>query len=135
LDHDADDLVQEAALYVCRRALEGLVLHRDVRAWVEPVLRHQWLDRCRRQRWARDAADGLLAMEAAPHWPGLDHRESFESLVRLVAPRDRDLLHRRFGTGETFREISSALSLPLGTVQARLHRSLRRLARELRRRS
>jgi RNA polymerase sigma factor (sigma-70 family) len=63
------------------------------------------------------------------HWVAL-----LEIALAKLAPRDRDLIRRRYDLEQTYREIAGALGMTVSNVGVSLHRVERRLKKMLSRR-
>lgn len=134
-NHDAHDLVQEAAL----KALDAARVPDDepaFRAWLFVILRNAWLDMVRRrgrrpevsgtdtdyeeigeQTWAHD--DSLISALTVKH-----------SLARLSA-NHRDVLGLVDVSGFSYSEAADILGVPKGTVMSRVARARNALLRQL----
>jgi RNA polymerase sigma-70 factor (ECF subfamily) len=135
-DHDAEDVVQEA--YV--RALTFFDSFRgdDGRAWLLSVVRntcYTWLEKHR-------ASEPAIPLDEQMH--GSSRTANPEELVSRQATREelhravselpvefREVIVLRELEGLAYKEISAALSIPLGTVMSRLTRARARLQQGL----
>jgi RNA polymerase sigma-70 factor, ECF subfamily len=139
---EAEDLTQETYL----RAYRGFAGFRggDVRAWLFTILRHVFLDECRRRRCmpvtesADDDAFARTTQDAGASAPSAEA----EALRRLpsdaverafaVLPPDWRLVVLLADVEElSYREIAEIMEIPLGTVMSRLHRAHKRLQERL----
>jgi RNA polymerase sigma-70 factor, ECF subfamily len=139
---EAEDLTQETYL----RAYRGFAGFRggDVRAWLFTILRHVFLDECRRRRRmpvtepADDDAFARTTQDAGTWAPSAEA----EALRRLpsdaverafaVLPPDWRLVVLLADVEElSYREIAEIMEIPLGTVMSRLHRAHKRLQERL----
>jgi RNA polymerase sigma-70 factor (ECF subfamily) len=138
---DAEDVVQEALLKVCRsltrfegRAAFSTWLHRIVvNAALDRLRRHQ----SRRDRVADDDERDLTPVdnvdEQTPERVAESHETSAvvqDALARL-SPAHRDVLVLREFEGESYRDLARLVRCPVGTVMSRLHHARHRLASEL----
>ena len=139
-DPDADDLVQETLMraYVAR---DRLTPGTSVRAWTSTILRRVFLTRAIRdgRRAVRTDADNRLAAvldhRGPESWDRLDDLsavcEDFDDEVKRALDRipsnHRQAFHLAVLRGMTCKEISSAFSVPKGTVMSRIHRARERL--------
>jgi len=134
----AEDLTQETLL----RAFRGLRTYRPkgkFRAWLFRIATNAARDWLRRQ--PREPALGLeMERDAWPRGKGENHLPPESSLVRseraaavedalarLPEP-DRQVLLLRFYGELAFKEVAKVTGEPLGTVLARAHRALKKLA-------
>lgn len=139
---EAEDLTQETYL----RAYRGFAGFRggDVRAWLFTILRHVFLDECRRHRRmptivsADDDAHAFTSPDAGTWAPSAEaealRRLPSEAVERAFAtlPPDWRLVVLLADVEElSYREIADIMEIPLGTVMSRLHRAHRRLQERL----
>ena len=139
---DAEDLTQETYL----RAYRGFASFRggDARAWLFTILRHAFLDECRRRRrmppieTADEDAQRFIARGAGPWAPSAEsealRRLPSDAIERAFAalPPDWRLVVLLADVEElSYREIAVIMEIPLGTVMSRLHRARRRLQEHL----
>jgi RNA polymerase sigma-70 factor (ECF subfamily) len=139
---DADDLTQETYL----RAFRGFAEFRgcNVRAWLFAILRHAFLDECRRHSRKPillPVDDDLLAFSANGSSPTAPSAET-EALGRLpdealerafaeLPPDWRILVLLADVEDLSYREIADVLGMPTGTVMSRLHHARKRLRTRL----
>jgi RNA polymerase sigma-70 factor (ECF subfamily) len=137
---DAEDLAQETYL----RAFRGFADFRggDIRAWLFTILRHAFLDECRRQGRRPAIAhdlDGVAGPDGGGGWsPSAEsevlRRLPSEAIARAFAalPVDWRLVVVLADVEElTYREIADVMGVPVGTVMSRLHRARQRLRQQL----
>jgi RNA polymerase sigma-70 factor, ECF subfamily len=139
---EAEDLTQETYL----RAYRGFAGFRggDVRAWLFTILRHVFLDECRRRRRmpvtesADDDAFARTTQDAGTWAPSAEaealRRLPSDAVERAFAelPPDWRLVVLLADVEElSYREIAEIMEIPLGTVMSRLHRAHRRLQQRL----
>jgi RNA polymerase sigma-70 factor, ECF subfamily len=139
---EAEDLTQETYL----RAYRGFAGFRggDVRAWLFTILRHVFLDECRRRRRmpvTESADDDAFARtnQDARTWAPSAESEALRRLPSdaverafAVLPPDWRLVVLLADVEElSYREIAEIMEIPLGTVMSRLHRAHRRLQERL----
>lgn len=121
---DAEDLVQEAWLNLCRRygAVESTPL-------LFTAVRNLFVDQCRRRKVvAFESLDAtempeIAAAPAAP--PGI--RGDLAFLLGVLRPVEREALYLHYYEGHTAEEIAELTSKPRGTVLSLLHRALAKL--------
>jgi RNA polymerase sigma-70 factor, ECF subfamily len=139
---DAEDLTQETYL----RAFRGFATFRggDVRSWLFTILRHVFLDECRRQHRmppiepVDDDAHRFIVNRAGPWAPSAEtealRRMPSDAIERAFAalPPDWRLVVLLADVEDlSYREIAGIMEIPLGTVMSRLHRARRRLQEQL----
>jgi RNA polymerase sigma factor (sigma-70 family) len=133
----AEDLA-EAAFATAFARWERLDPARPARPWLYGIaanlLRHHWRDEQRMLRaYARNGVDPVLADDdeaVARVDAGAQGRALAAALAELRAG-DREILLLHAWAELSDSEIADALSLPLGTVKSRLHRTRERLRNRL----
>jgi RNA polymerase sigma-70 factor (ECF subfamily) len=135
-DAEAEDVVQDA----CVRAIRFLPSLRDddARSWLFAIVRNAWYSR-QRGRMREPAFFGDTRSE--PPDGGLDPEERLlqqRAVVRVHAaleqlPVDfREVIVLREIDGLSYKEIATAIGVPIGTVMSRLARARERLLAVLR---
>ena len=132
-DQDAQDVVQEA--YV--RALKGFKGFRgaNARAWLLTIVRNTAYS------WTRKHPSNIIPFDEAIHsaqmeepvsesWHEERKRQLYEALNRLSVDF-REVLVLYEIEGWSYKQIASALNVPVGTIMSRLSRARRRLQEEL----
>jgi RNA polymerase sigma-70 factor (ECF subfamily) len=144
---DAEDVVQEALLKVCRHLtrFEG---RSAFSTWLHRIVVNTALDRLRRQQARCErAADGERAddgggpvMAAAQ---AIDEetpeRElgraetgaAVQEAIACLSPPHQEVLALREIEGESYLSIARIARVPVGTIMSRLHHARRRLAQQL----
>ncbi len=111
---------------------------RPVRPWLYGIaanlVRHHWrTERRMLQAYARTGIDPVVGAEdeAVDRVDARVRRRELAAALAELRPQDREilLLHAWAELGDS--EIAAALSLPLGTVKPRLHRTRERLRNQL----
>src|SRR5829696_521079 len=134
---EAEDLTQETYL----RAYRGFAGFRggDIRAWLFTILRHVFLDECRRRKrmpLIESTDDDALTFSSDPgvSTPSAESEAlrclPSEAVDRAFAslPPDWRLVVLLADVEElSYREIADVMGIPLGTVMSRLHRARKRL--------
>ena len=132
-EHDAQDIVQEAAL----RAFQHFGGFRggDAKSWFLAIVRncsYTWIERQRNRRIIEDDGELLSlvpdereADERAIHSSERAHIEA--ALGRLPVELREVIVLREIG-GLSYKEISNVAGIPAGTVMSRLSRARDRLA-------
>jgi RNA polymerase sigma factor (sigma-70 family) len=134
-DEDAQDVVQDAYI----KALKGFEKFRggDARAWILMIVRNTaftWLKK-------RHADNDVIPFDEAVHQASTEEslsesayeersRQLREALARLPV-EFREILVLRDIEGWSYKELASALHLPLGTVMSRLNRARLHLREEI----
>ena len=134
---DADDLVQDALVAALTRR-EPLVGELDARAWLTTVMRHRFVDGCRRRATRRKLTAALDAVPPADDdddataawWRDLDTDAVRAQLAALppglAAPFALFTLDRL-----SYRAIALRLGIPVATVGTRILRARQRLRTRL----
>jgi RNA polymerase sigma factor (sigma-70 family) len=111
---------------------------RPVRPWLYGIaanlVRHHWRKERRMLRaYARTGVDPVLSPddEADDRIEAQALRRELSAALAELRPQEREILLLHAWAGLTDREIAAALSLPLGTVKSRLHRTRERLRNRL----
>jgi RNA polymerase sigma-70 factor (ECF subfamily) len=138
---DAEDVVQEALVKVCR-SLTRFEGRASFSTWLHRIVINAALDRLRRAGVRRERVvdddecrDSPVQMvdEQTPERI-VDRRETGAivrgALARLT-PAHRDVLVLREFDGESYRDLARLVRCPVGTVMSRLHHARHRLADEL----
>jgi len=98
------------------------------------LVRRYWRDERRMLRaYARTGVDPVLSYdaEANSRLDAIARRRELAAALADLRPQDREILLLHAWAEFTDAEIASALSLPLGTVKSRLHRTRERLRLDL----
>jgi RNA polymerase sigma-70 factor, ECF subfamily len=136
---EAEDLTQETYL----RAYRAYSDFRggDIRAWLFTILRHAFLDECRRRgrqpvvEIDSDDPDALESMVSTGSLvPSAEtealHRLPSEEIERAIAslPEEWRMMILLADVEDfSYREIAETMGIPMGTVMSRLHRARKRL--------
>jgi RNA polymerase sigma-70 factor (ECF subfamily) len=131
---EAEDVVQEVFLRLCSHPGGFDPERGDIGPYLRMVVRSRALDRYRRMRTARVAADRLEAstppaVEEGP-WQAYERAAAAarvrEGLRRLPRPQREALVLAHWG-GMSADDVARAQHVPLGTAKSRLRLGLRRL--------
>ncbi len=128
----ADDLVQETLMLALQRAGQ-LRDSKRLNAWMYTILSNCWRQHLRRLRDHVEFEDALAA--------GDDDPEANTSDMEIVSQVRRAILKLPLGQRQTitlvdlagfsYAEVAEILSIPIGTVMSRLHKSRKSLQRTL----
>ncbi len=131
---DALDLLQEAYLKAWR-GWSTFTRGDNVKAWLFTILRHAWLDRCRRKRLEPAPLDPGPEPpgEPAPAAPALEEAlpDDLLSSLRELSPSHQMLLLLCDIEGLSYKEIAEAMGIPIGSVMSGLHNARTRLREKL----
>ena len=142
---DAEDVVQESLLKVCR-SLTRFEGRSAFGTWLHRIVVNTSLDRLRRpdprQDWTLDGvgddedrrAEPVRAIDEQTPERLYDQAEAGATVRMALArlsPLHREVLALRELDGESYQEIATAVRCPVGTVMSRLHHARHKLAAEL----
>jgi RNA polymerase sigma-70 factor (ECF subfamily) len=143
-DHDdAEDVVQESLIKVCRNLtrFEG---RSAFTTWLHRIVVNTGLDRLRRPELRRDRvaeneegaprAEPVSAIdeETPEHlYSQAETGAAVQGAIARLSPVHREVLSLRELDGESYQDIAAIARIPVGTVMSRLHHARRRLAAEL----
>lgn len=133
---DAEDLTQETFVRMFR-ALERYDTTRPFSSWLFTIASRLGIDHLRRRRvktvsLMTSEADGSQERTIDVEDPGLrpdeltqhgEEERQTQSLIDALPPHYRIVVLMRHQQDMAYEEIAEALSLPLGTVKARIHRA------------
>jgi len=121
---DAEDLVQEAWLNLCRR-YGGVTTN----AVLATAVRNLFIDQCRRRKVVQfeslDQPDPAPLPAAPSEEAGL--QGDVEALLGTLRPVEREVLFLHYYEGRTAEEIGELTKHPRGTILSLLHRALAKL--------
>ena len=121
--HDAEDLLQEAWLNLCRRYGSA-----SSQAALYTAIRNLFIDRCRRNRViAFDSIEAMVAPVAAPPESPPGTASDVEALLGQLRPGEREAVYLHYIEGHTAEEVGTLTRQPRGTVLSLLHRALKKL--------
>jgi RNA polymerase sigma factor (sigma-70 family) len=129
--HDAEDVFQEVFLRIYERL--GTLRNDDaLRPWIAQVTRRVCLDRLTgqtREQLTEEADRGESGEDRA--LAELEQSMDVHDALAGLDGQCRELLDRFFARDETYRTISVALDVPMGTVASRISRCLEKLRNQL----
>ena len=121
---EAEDLVQETWLNLCRRY--GQVENRAV---LFSALRNLFIDQCRRKKVvyfeSLDQSEILDVPETLPEEPGV--KGELSELLGKLKPQEREMIFLHYYEGHTAEEIARMNDMSRGTVLSLLHRTVAKL--------
>ncbi|MBM4185991.1 MAG: sigma-70 family RNA polymerase sigma factor [Gemmatimonadetes bacterium] len=146
--HEAEDVVQEAALNACR-GFGGFEAGTNFKAWFLRIVTNAFISRYRRRSRSNatmsidelERPDDLDLAASAFGEPEPDPLTRFVSNIEtdeILAALDRLPVEYRtvamlyFVDDMSYQDIAAAVGCPVGTVRSRLHRSREHLKRSLR---
>lgn len=122
---EAEDLVQDT-LVQALQSFHRFTAGTNCRAWLVTILRHVRSNRRRRalRRLAAEDPDDRIA-ETVPFVPPVPQHLTDEDVLaalRRIPEAYQDIILLCDVEGLTYKEIATALTIPIGTVMSRLHR-------------
>jgi RNA polymerase sigma-70 factor, ECF subfamily len=130
----AEEVAQEVLVEVWRTAARFDVARGSARSWLLTMARRRAIDRVRA---AQAAADRDVRVGAAATTPEFDEvieavwnrleREQVRRCLDVLSALQRQAIELAFYRGQSHREVSDTLRVPLGTVKTRLRDGLIRL--------
>jgi RNA polymerase sigma-70 factor (ECF subfamily) len=138
---DAEDVVQEALVKVCR-SLTKFEGRSSFSTWLHRIVVNAALDRLRRHGARRerptddDERDLAPADKVDEQTPErvVSRRETgavVRGALARLSPVHREVLELREFEGESYRDLARLVRCPVGTVMSRLHHARHKLAAEL----
>lgn len=130
---DAEDIVQDTFCSLWRRTLHDRIAHISPDRWLATLVRHRAIDFLRSRMREHKLASAIS--EEQDRWkepPGIalagsESANAVQSAIGLLSDGERQAVRSAFFDGLTHLEISASLSLPVGTVKARIRRGIARL--------
>jgi RNA polymerase sigma-70 factor, ECF subfamily len=130
----AEEVTQEVAVEVWRSASRYDAERGSARSWLLTMARRRAIDRVRAAQAAADRDVRVGLASASPEfdsvvetvWQRLEQEQVRRCLDGLTALQ-REAIELAYYGGRSYREVSDALSLPLGTIKTRLRDGLIRL--------
>ena len=121
---DAEDIVQDVFL----KAQKSFHTLKDVnkcKSWLCSILYRHFIDECRKKRYFVELGDNLASPVEEPenYWPDTVVPEDIAKSLNKLDPKYRLPLVAHFLSGQSYKEISESLDLPMGTVMSRIHRA------------
>ena len=133
---EARDVVQQVFLKVLQKANLYCPTMGKGLSWLGSITRNQCLDRLRQLKSRKTLGDSYYedtlpqgSYEYAPVRYGQfsDEIELLNGAIGILRPQEVEVLHLAYFGGMSQKEIADRLSLPLGSVKARIRRSLAKL--------
>jgi len=134
---EAEDAVQEIFVRLWRTADRYDPRKAALVTWVMLLTRRHLVDKLRRKRSRiktamldDSLAAGIGAWDESTAGKQMEHEEHFDALIQRVEQLpelQRTVVMRAYLGGQTLRQISEELGIPLGTIKSALSRALVRL--------
>ena len=131
---EAEDVLQEGFTYIWRKAGTFDPSRSTPFAWAVMIVRNKAIDRLRvrqRSERLRESAEQSLVQErdeSSAEEPALRERRAIvRSALQQIPQEQREALELAFFGGLTHEQIADRLTIPLGTIKARIRRGLLKL--------
>jgi RNA polymerase sigma-70 factor (ECF subfamily) len=121
----ADDLVQDA-LVRAWASREQFIPGTNFRAWMFTIMRHRFLDECRRNKGPHLPIEDVTGHAALVSGPAQDSAIEFEEMASAywqMAPNHREILMLVGALGLEYEEAAQVIGCAVGTVRSRLSRA------------
>jgi RNA polymerase sigma-70 factor, ECF subfamily len=131
----ADDLVQDA-LVRAWASRDQFAPGTNFRAWMFTIMRHRFLDECRRNRGPHLAIEDVSNHAALVSGPAQDSAIEFEEMACAywqLAPNHREILMLVGALGLEYEEAAAVIGCAVGTVRSRLSRARNELQNQIER--
>ena len=129
---EAEEVVQDTFLTLCRKAHLYATPERSPRAFIYTIARNKALSRLRRRKARPTKAAGWDVHEPSTPFvsPASDDTVTslfVEDLLAQLSDEERQLLEGAFFQGHSHGELAELTGLPLGTLKSKLRRALLKL--------
>jgi RNA polymerase sigma-70 factor (ECF subfamily) len=121
----ADDLVQDA-LVRAWASKSQFIPGTNFRAWMFTIMRHRFLDECRRNKGPHIPIEDISSHAALVTGPAQDSAIEFEEMASAywqMAPNHREILMLVGALGLEYEEAAQVIGCAVGTVRSRLSRA------------
>lgn len=119
---DAEDLTQQTYLQACQK-LDQLRSGERARPWLLTIVRHCFLKSRKKQRhWSLPGDDAEWVAGRQPVWPEEIDEEQLQQVLGEMPEVFRTPVLLYYFEEMSYREISSLLDVPIGTIMSRLAR-------------
>jgi RNA polymerase sigma-70 factor (ECF subfamily) len=121
----ADDLVQDALVRAWASRAQ-FIPGTNFRAWMFTIMRHRFLDECRRNKGPHLAIEDVSNHAALISGPAQDSAIEFEEMACAywqMAPNHREILMLVGALGLEYEEAAKVIGCAVGTVRSRLSRA------------
>lgn len=129
---EAEEVVQDTFLTLCRKAHSYYTPERSPRAFIFTIARNKSLSRLRRRKARPAKASGWDVHEsstpfASPQSEDQTTRLYAQDLLAQLSAEERRLIEGAFYQGYSHAELAELTGLPLGTLKSKLRRALLKL--------
>jgi RNA polymerase sigma-70 factor (ECF subfamily) len=121
----ADDLVQDALVRAWASRAQ-FVPGTNFRAWMFTIMRHRFLDNCRRNKGPHLPVEDMSHHPALVSGPAQDSAIEFEEMACAywqLAPNHREILMLVGALGLEYEEAATVIGCAVGTIRSRLSRA------------
>jgi RNA polymerase sigma-70 factor (ECF subfamily) len=127
-ESDAEDVFQEVFARTYEH-LDRLRSDEAIRPWIGQLTRRLAIDRLRAARRERlgDEALELVQSRADVELDRIEEAIGVRAAIGTLSEQCQQILDRFFAQGHSYREISDALGIPMGTIASRISRCLTKL--------
>jgi RNA polymerase sigma-70 factor (ECF subfamily) len=135
-DHKAEDLAQDVLVTVWQKAIQFDPTKAKLSTWIFRISRNKFIDLTRKQKYPEvNADDHLPDMVAAEETDrpveAMQTAAIVSSALTKLNPDQQKVIKLSFYEEMSHSEISTHLSLPLGTVKSRIRMAFQALRKEL----
>lgn len=131
----ADDLVQDALVRAWASRAQ-FIPGTNFRAWMFTIMRHRFLDECRRNKGPHLTIEDVSHHAALVSGPAQDSAIEFEEMACAywqMAPNHREILMLVGALGLEYEEAANVIGCAVGTVRSRLSRARTELQNQIER--
>lgn len=121
--HDAEDVLQDTFLRICRSAADYQPQGKPL-AWIFTIARHLALDKRREQSRPLPQEEEAVDVSSVAR---TERRLLIHTLLNRLSQEDRQILILHVVVGMKHREIADTMGMPMSTVRSRYRRALNRL--------
>ena len=143
-DRDAEDIVQDVFLNLCDRADVTAPIE-NLSAYVYQAARNRIIDYLRKKQPMVSIDQGLYddtgpslaeliadeRFDTAESYERLDMQKRMFAAIGRLEDRQRDIIMETEFEGRTFKELSEAWGVPLGTLLAQKSRAIQKIKKEM----
>jgi RNA polymerase sigma factor (sigma-70 family) len=131
-ERDAEDVVQDVILHIFDRADIGAPIE-NLSAYIYQSLRNRVVDLLRKRKDILSLSEAILAssMDTADEYEKRELQEKIYQAMDYLNDEERAVVIATEFDGGSFRELSDAWGVPIGTLLARKSRALKKIRQKL----
>ena len=131
-ERDAEDVVQDVILHIFDRADIGAPIE-NLSAYIYQSLRNRVVDLLRKKKDILSLSEAILAssMDTADEYEKRELQEKIYQAMDYLNDEERAVVIATEFDGGSFRELSDAWGVPIGTLLARKSRALKKIRQKL----